>query len=112
MIYATQCRDKRYTFVLVENRPAWVFDQAHRFVAVDGNHEYVSQSARVLKVSQVPDMQNIKAAIGEDYFLSFYKRRQIFKPAAFHSPFSSTACISSSKVTGRVPYFMTTIPPA
>src|SRR5262249_24978058 len=112
MIDTPQCRNEYYSFCLGEDRTPRVLNLTHRFIAVHSNDEYVSQLPSIFKISQMTDMQNIEAAIGQNHFLPGHQRRQILKLPQFHWALSCTAFISSSKVTGRVPYFMTTIPPA
>ena len=61
------------------------------------------------------DVQNIETTVRENNFLSVQKRGQVLEPPELHEPSSSSsamAFMSSSYMTGRVPYFITTIPPA
>src|SRR5438105_3168732 len=84
MINTTQRRNQRHAFVLGKNWPAFILDQTHGFVAVEGNDQHVSQGARVFEVSQVPNMENVEAAVRENDSFSLQPRRQIFKPPKFH----------------------------
>jgi hypothetical protein len=84
MINTTQRRDERHAFVLGKNRPPLILDEAHGFVAVDGDHEYISQGPCMFEVSQMPNVENVEAAVRENDFLPFETRRQVFKAPNFY----------------------------
>jgi hypothetical protein len=58
------------------------------------------------------DVKDIEASVGENDFLAFQQTCELFKTLQLQEASSMTACLSSLNFTGRVPYFITTIPPA
>jgi hypothetical protein len=96
IIYAAKRRNQRRAFILIKNRPALIFDQAHGLIAVDGDHEDISQSPGVLEVPQVSNVENVKATVGENNLFPYQESGQVFKTLKLHSPFSSTTFINSS----------------
>src|SRR5262249_25219052 len=111
IVHTPQRRNERNALVLPHDRPAGVFNQSNGLVAVHCDNEYVSEFPGRLEISEMSDMEDVEAAIRKNDFLVFQQCRQVFECMQFHVS-ASTAWASSSCVTGRVPYFITTIPPA
>jgi len=55
---------------LGQNRPALPFDSSHGAVAVQRHHQKVPFRTRLLQVTNVSGMQQIKTPVSEDNFLS------------------------------------------
>ena len=55
---------------LGQNRPPGTFERAHAAVAVDGHQERVAELAGFGQIARVPRMEQVKAAVSEDYPLA------------------------------------------
>ena len=71
MIHALKRRYKSHAFVFAQDGPARALQVLYRFVSIDGHDQYISKLTRTFEVSNMPDVQNVKAAVGQDDALAF-----------------------------------------
>lgn len=100
-----------------QQRPSLAFQLSHGAIAVDSHHQHVTLLAGAFKVTDVSNVEKVKAAVGEHNIPPLLPQalaesrclragndlaRQAFRMASF----------SSRAVTVAVPRFITTRPPA
>ena len=73
-INCTQRYDNVRTPALRNERAARTFQLSHLSVRVDADDEQVAESARRFKVTDVPDVQDIEAAVGKDDACAMFAR--------------------------------------
>ena len=56
--------------MLVHQGPAFAFQLTHRAIAIDRYQKCVAKRARLLEVTHVADVQNVKDAVGENELLA------------------------------------------
>lgn len=74
VINGSQSRDKLRTSFLVQNGPPGTFQERNARIVVDSDDQHVTFAARALKISDVPDVQSVKAAVRENNPFSFLFR--------------------------------------
>jgi len=112
VIDALQRRNQDHAFVFVENRTSRVLDGPNGDVAVDRDNQRISQGLCSFQIPQMTNMEYVETTVRQDNLLPSKTVTQIFKPAQLHGLAPLMAFFSSFSSTGRVPYFITTIPPA
>ena len=66
MIYASKRRDKSCAFAFIEDGTIRAFDCADRTVTVDRHDKSIAQLTGAFEISHMANVQNVKAAIGEN----------------------------------------------
>src|SRR4029079_11374820 len=75
MIHASKRRHKSCAFAFIEDRTIRSFDCADGLVTVDRHDKSVAQLPGAFEISHMADMQNVKAAIGENDGFAFEHSR-------------------------------------
>jgi hypothetical protein len=66
MVDRAQGRDQSGAVVLLDDRPLRTLQPTNRRIAVDADDKGIAKRARFLQIGDMPGMQNIEDAIGED----------------------------------------------
>src|SRR5262249_26974660 len=93
-------------------RTPWAFEARHRRVGVDADEQDIAQCARGLQITDVTDVQQVEAAVGEDDPLAVGSKAVGELRRLRDRQLPPIDCRSSVGVTVAVPRFMTTMPPA
>src|SRR5687768_8766204 len=84
MIYTLKRRYKSHAFIFAQNGPARALQFLYRFISIDGYDKYISQLTRTFEVSNMPDGQAVKAAVGQQDLPDFEEFRQTFECNELH----------------------------
>lgn len=117
-----ESRQNLCAFRFRDARTAVAFEAARTSVRIHGDYHFAAELLCTLQIPDMPDVQNIKATVGEnDPFAGSLPREhtlakllqgnQLVLRAGQGQP-SITARSNSARVTVAVPRFITTMPPA
>lgn len=113
-------RERRYetrAILLAHQRTALALEAAHAGIAVDADNQQIAGRPGSFEITQMPDMQQVEAAIGQhDAFAGGARRLDDLRRALERNDLglraSQSASLSSRADTVAVPRFITTMPPA